>query len=52
MRGHLKDCVDRLFFGWLNETAGIDDDDVRFFWFWGDLKTVAWEGGEHHLTVH
>jgi hypothetical protein len=49
---HLKDGIDRLLLGRVDEAAGVDDEDVRVFGPRCQLAAGAVEQAHHHLGVN
>ena len=49
--GHLQNRVDRLFLRGLNETARIDDEDLRLIRPGRELIPLARKNTHHHLAV-
>jgi hypothetical protein len=48
---HLKDSVDGLLLGGVDEAAGVDDDDLGVFGSGGEFGSVVMEEAHHDLGV-
>ena len=49
---HLKDCVDGLLLGRLDEAAGVDEDDLRLGGIVDDLVAPVAQHAQHVFRIH